>query len=563
MKTPPWDSLSPTTQDRVQCYLDGTITEDEFSRLQDEMAESSRLRRFVRRAITIDQFLSEESEKTASQNVFEPWLTNSPNKPSDGSTPILLSRFPKSPKLWPVALAAVLAFGCGLFLMSLRQDATAPKVGSAPEFASSSPGLADGFAVMQKLLGTKWSGSTYQEGDALGAGTITLTSGLAQIQFYSGATMTIEGPARIELKSAWEAYCYEGAVRMRVPPAARGFRLNAPDTQIIDLGTEFGMNVSDGQGHVEVFDGEIALSHRGGDKKILERGDTLQFNGSNSSPGQRQAPIHYPDADKFVKRVAEQENSGFQKWQQERDRIAGDKRIAAYFTFEKKDQFGLFPNLRDSSDYNLNAAPILAETVPGRWPHLKKAVEFRRPDARVRLHVDNDFEGFTFMSWVRIDSLDRDYNALFMADGYENGEPHWQIRRGGRMMLSVMVDDSRPSIYPNDVSGYHYVYFSPQMWHQKLSGQWLHLASTYDPVRAQVAHYVNGKRISLETIKPEWQPPQLKIGNCEIGNWGQANREDSKYAIRSINGSIGEITIFRQALPPQEIKSFYKRTRAK
>ena len=68
-----------------------------------------------------------------------------------------------------------------------------------------------------------------------------LASGTAEIQFFSGATMTVEGPAEISLRSAWEAECREGAVRMKVPPAARGFKINTPGSEIIDMGTELGL----------------------------------------------------------------------------------------------------------------------------------------------------------------------------------------------------------------------------------------------------------------------------------------------------------------------------------
>ena len=79
----------------------------------------------------------------------------------------------------------------------------------------------------------------------------------------------------------------------------------------------------------------------------------------------------------------------------------------------------------------LDGAVVLAEPVDGRWPGLKSALEFRRPGSRVRVNIPGEFPAFTFMCWVRIDSLDRWYNALFMADSYETGEPHWQIRNDG------------------------------------------------------------------------------------------------------------------------------------
>jgi hypothetical protein len=183
--------------------------------------------------------------------------------------------------------------------------------------------------------------------------------------------------------------------------------------------------------------------------------------------------------------------------------------------------------------------------------------------SRVRVNLPGEFSAFTFVTWVRIDSLDRWYNALFMADSYETGEPHWQIREDGSMMVSVMVDDSRTN--PKNPDGppirFQRLYFSPPMWEPSMSGQWLHLASVFDPKNKRVSHYVNGERISREAMKSEHHIDQLRIGNAEIGNWGQPFREDPVFAIRNLNGRMDEIAIFNAALQDKEIASLYERSR--
>ena len=94
-----------------------------------------------------------------------------------------------------------------------------------------------------------------------------------------------------------------------------------------------------------------------------------------------------------------------------------------------------------------------------------------------------------------------------------------------------------------------------------MSGQWLHLASVFDPENKRVSHYANGERISREAIKPEHHIDQLRIGNAEIGNWGQPFREDPVFAIRNLNGRMDEIAIFNAALQDKEIASLYERSR--
>lgn len=158
---------------------------------------------------------------------------------------------------------------------------------------------------------------------------------------------------------------------------------------------------------------------------------------------------------------------------------------------------------------------------------------------------------------MRIDSLSRLYNALFMGDNYNTGEPHWQIREDGKLMLSVMVDDTKEPMKPGD-RGFHRLYYSPPFWQESMSGKWLHLASTYDPLRREVAHFLNGVELSREQIPDKFHIATLRIGAAEIGSWGlpfKAN--DAQFAVRNLNGRMDELAIFNAALTATEIKALH------
>lgn len=329
------------------------------------------------------------------------------------------------------------------------------------------------------------------------------------------------------------------------------------------MGTEFGLVVWEGKSHVEVIDGEIALRHRDEKETILEKGDALGLPLEGPSEKVAKGQVSFPDANRFGSRAIEQKQDDFERWKSHRNSLAKDERLIAYYTFDQDSSQPLVPNLAIPRNPELDGATILAGRVDGRWVGMKQALEFRRPGSRVRVNLPGEFSAFTFVTWVRIDSLDRWYNALFMADSYETGEPHWQIREDGSMMVSVMVDDSRTN--PKNPDGppirFQRLYFSPPMWEPSMSGQWLHLASVFDPENKRVSHYVNGERISREAIKPEHHIDQLRIGNAEIGNWGQPFREDPVFAIRNLNGRMDEIAIFNAALQDKEIASLYERSR--
>src|SRR5262249_10195453 len=79
-------------------------------------------------------------------------------------------------------------------------------------------------AVLLQAPGAVWEGKDVspQAGGPLAPGWLRLKSGLAQIEFYSGATVFLEGPAELRLISRSEAYCARGRLRAVVPPQAPG-----------------------------------------------------------------------------------------------------------------------------------------------------------------------------------------------------------------------------------------------------------------------------------------------------------------------------------------------------
>ena len=63
-------------------------------------------------------------------------------------------------------------------------------------------------------------------------------------------------------------------------------------------------------------------------------------------------------------------------------------------------------------------------------------MDFSATGSRVKVNVAQELTSLTFMAWVKIDSLDRWHNSLFLTDGHELNEPHWQIMDDGRLFFS-------------------------------------------------------------------------------------------------------------------------------
>lgn len=81
-------------------------------------------------------------------------------------------------------------------------------------------------------------------GDVLGPSKLTLKSGEVELHFTSGATLRADGPAELGLNSPMRGHLERGRIKVHVPPSAHGFTVSAPGVAVVDLGTEFVMDVS-------------------------------------------------------------------------------------------------------------------------------------------------------------------------------------------------------------------------------------------------------------------------------------------------------------------------------
>src|SRR4051812_18411405 len=81
------------------------------------------------------------------------------------------------------------------------------------------------------------------EGEILAARRLRLRAGGATLTFLSGVTLTLEGPADLDLVTIDRVFCRLGRLRARVPEGAEGFVVASPGSAVVDMGTEFGLNV--------------------------------------------------------------------------------------------------------------------------------------------------------------------------------------------------------------------------------------------------------------------------------------------------------------------------------
>ena len=141
---------------------------------------------------------------------------------------------------------------------------------------------APGVARVVASVDAEWRDKTPRENESLPAGAYELTHGSVDLLFTDGAKVSVSGPARFNLKSARQIHLETGNLVARIPDEALGFIVTSPQSEVIDLGTEFGLSVSkEGQTDVHVIDGLVEVYPRetgNGGVKIAE-GQARRFEG--------------------------------------------------------------------------------------------------------------------------------------------------------------------------------------------------------------------------------------------------------------------------------------------
>jgi hypothetical protein len=391
-----------------------------------------------------------------------------------------------------------------------------------------------------------------QPGSMLSPGRIRLKAGFAQIQFYSGATVILEGPAALQLISSTEAYCEAGKLRVIVPPPAQGFTIGSPQLDLVDRGTEFGLQVNrGGKTDVHVFQGKVELYDAGSHQDAAPRqelttGRSLSVDGSGAASPIASNPGAFLTAKELAVRSAAETRRRQRDWLAASEVLRRDPSLLVYYTFQNDQSWNrTLPN-QASSQRSGDGTIVGCAWGNGRWPG-KQGLEFKRRSDRVLFHVPGEFDALTLIAWVRVDALANKFNSLMMTDGWDEAAPHWHIHGEGLIELGVQGFKRKGGVH----------YYSPEVLTPERLGHWVHLAVVYDRQGQQVTQYVDGQPILEEPLKLDIP---LRMGDVQLGNWSIATHRNNQ-PIRYFTGCMDEFVMFSRALDGQEIEQLYTQGR--
>jgi len=118
--------------------------------------------------------------------------------------------------------------------------------------------------------------ATLEEGSAM-----HVTTGVVELTFNNGVTSIITAPAHFTLLNENRLHLENGIAWFQVPEGAEGFTVVTADAEVVDLGTEFGVEVSNDQlGEVHVFQGTVSVTRQKDEEseEILVEGDARLSN---------------------------------------------------------------------------------------------------------------------------------------------------------------------------------------------------------------------------------------------------------------------------------------------
>jgi hypothetical protein len=265
-------------------------------------------------------------------------------------------------------------------------------------------------------------------------------------------------------------------------------------------------------------------------------------------------PALFPQMGRVAELAKADAQARFVEWEKHATRRSSDPRLLAQYTFDRLT--GAEGERRVISFVNpavplRDGGAVGVTWTSGRWPQ-KSALEFKRPGDRVRIDLDGEYTALTFACWAKVDALDRRYNALLLTDGYEEGEPHWQIYEDGRLMFSVAYLDPA-----NRAERRNQIYYSPPVITPASAGRWHHFAVTHETQTGNVVQYLDGQEISREISPLQASGRKLVFGRCELGNWGLP-LEGHRFPLRNLNGRLDEFLIYSAALGGGEIRELYE-----
>ena len=237
----------PTFEQLCHAVLEGSASEAELEQFRERLHSSAADREAYYQQMQIHALLIWQNGRAAVPEslVLAPIDYSSPSN----TIPFpFTKRLPFRKALLAAAAAVTLLLGLSFWL--------------APDLRHRGLPLAVQKGVSVDILAS--SGSSYQVGQRVMLQRLEMQTGSLRFRVSSGAVLDFEGPVSLEFLNPMRLRLERGSINTDVGNEAKGFVVETPTANVLDIGTRFGTSVgADGSTDIAVFEGEVQVYRAG------------------------------------------------------------------------------------------------------------------------------------------------------------------------------------------------------------------------------------------------------------------------------------------------------------
>jgi hypothetical protein len=377
---------------------------------------------------------------------------------------------------------------------------------------------------------------------------LQLEKGIAQITYFNGAVVLIEGPAFFTVDSPKSGFLSRGKLTARADTEqSRQFSIVTPDARFVDLGTEFGVKIDEkGRAAVAVFAGKVNAEAKLADGRwtapiSLRKGEAVVCEGNKFTPQVAQRS-NFPTLQPLPPLPP---NLLYQSWLEASQELQKRSDIVAYFDFQRDDNN---PNVlinRASTGAAFNGQIKKATWTKGRFEG-KSALKFAAVDSGVLVNLPKKYEQMTLVTWVKISELNNFWNGILLSNDWSrSGQLHWEIQSNAHIILNLMNQNLDKDTY-----------YSTKPIPSDCLNRWSMITAVIYRANQRCLMYLND--ICVLYQQSEVQIPSIEIGAATIAGWLESGKDSDTRKTRNLSCCMDSFMIFQSALSENDIKQIYE-----
>lgn len=379
-------------------------------------------------------------------------------------------------------------------------------------------------------------------------GPMKLVNGYVQITFEDGTEVIVEAPTEIELESPGSTFLKQGKITVKVSPQARDFTVNTPTASMVDLGTEFGVEVSeDGSSILQVFRGAVSFTA----SRMSKLGQTSRIVKAGSANRVTSGSEKIQDIDNTKTLFVRNMPSSYEA-------VVRQSKPVAYWQFNKEDTETCLNSIdkntftgRYIGDIEINESDL--ELGGGKQNH--ELLIHNRKEYMIVEGISAEKlqqQGFSIVLWFK-PSTAKEQTIITVET--KSGQQGWLSRYLAMTPERRLVFNALSDLYDFFGTEDEETKTREVVSEEKVQiGRWHHIAVTLSENRIHL--FVDGQQKgSLSGRTNQFLNTDLLWYICTGPDIEPEKNED--FVNREVNFAIDELAVYDRVLSPREIKKIY------